>query len=355
MATTTLREESALLAKLVATASVSGQEQHCAAILVDHARALDLDARSTPHGVVVEVAGRATGRTLLYASHIDTVPAGEGWTVDPFEPTVVDGRLIGRGASDAKGPVAAMLYAAHDLARAGGPQRGRLLLIFGFGEETKETSMPRAIVDAGPLDAAVIGEPTSLDIACAQRGLVVAELTARGQQRHAAHDCLAENAIHRLAKALVRLDGLFQDREHPWLGRVTVTPTMLSGGVARNLSPPHAAALLDIRTTPAYSHAEVEDRLSRTLPCEVAICSSRLLPCETPHDSTLLPIARRIAAARCYGSPTSSDWVFLRHLDAIKCGPGDSTESHRPGESIALDQLAAGRRFYWRLATDYLQ
>jgi acetylornithine deacetylase len=354
--TTTLSDETALLAQIVAIPSVSGEEQAVATALRQHASDLGLKAWCNAHGVFIEVGGNAPGPSLAFISHVDTVPPGEGWSRDAFSAAVDNGRLYGRGSSDAKASVAAMLYAAHDLQSSGGPARGRLLTIFGFGEETKATSMPAAVAECGPLDAAVVGEPTSLSLACAQRGLVVAELTATGAQRHAAHSATqGDNAILTLAHDLTRAETLFAEREHALLGRVSVTPTMISGGVARNLTAPSATAVLDIRTTPDWTHDEIEARLHAELRAEVRIASKRLVPCETPGDSRLLTTALQLHAdARQYGSPTCSDWVFVRHLDALKCGPGESSLSHRPDESVELQQVRDARRFYAALAGGYL-
>ena len=122
------------------------------------------------NAVRIEVRGHGTGPTLALASHLDVVPPGAGWTRDPFTPVIEGTRLYGRGSGDAKASVAAMLYAAKDLVDSGGIDAGRLLLLFGYGEETKNTTMGSAVEAAGQIDAAVIGEPTGLDFAIAQRG-----------------------------------------------------------------------------------------------------------------------------------------------------------------------------------------
>src|SRR5690606_32466760 len=129
------------------------------------------------------------------------------------------------------------------------------------------------------------------------------------------------NALTALARDLVLLDGLFDDRAHPVLGRVTVTPTMIEAGVSRNVTPPSARAVLDVRSTPDWTHEEIAERLRARLESEVAVTSARLVPCESPAGSRLAEIVQRVRPeSRAYGSPTCSDWVFLRHADAVKCG-----------------------------------
>lgn len=349
-----------LLAELVATPSVSGSEEAVARRVEQAAQDWGLDVTRDATGVRVEVTGKRPGPTLALVSHLDVVPPGEGWTRDPFTPVTENGRLYGRGSGDAKASVAAMLAAAQDVARQGGPPRGRLLVLLGYGEETRNTSMPDLAASAGSIDAAVVGEPTNLDIAIAQRGLMMVDLVARGDQRHAGYADDGDggghfvNATQRLARDLIALEGVARERAHPVLGHPTITPTMLEAGVGRNVTPPMARAVLDVRTTPAWSHAELTDALRQTLESEVVVTSDRLVPCETPPGSRLLAAALRVRPdARCFGSPTCSDWVFLRNRDAIKCGPGTSRNSHAPDEWVTVSEVSAARVFYARLAEEY--
>ena len=347
--------EIALLSELVAIPSVSGAEESVARFLEETARKAGLDVVRDDASVTIRLDGKATGPTLALISHLDVVPPGEGWTRDPFVPEIEGDRLYGRGSGDAKASVAAMTLAAADV--AGRLSAGRLLVIFGFGEETRHTTMPIAVGRAGAIDAAVVGEPTNLEAAVAQRGLMMADLVARGDQRHAgyAQDGKFTNAITALALDLARLDGIVAERAHPILGVTTVTPTMLSGGVSRNVTPPLAKAVLDVRSTPAWPHDELARALKSRLTGEVIITSDRLVPCETPPGSRLLDAARAVRPAlRTFGSPTCSDWVFVRHADAIKCGPGTSRRSHTPDEYVDLPEVTAARAFYAALAKEYL-
>jgi len=352
-----LPDEIDLLKALVAIPSVSGEEEALAAYVELVAREWGLDVSRDELAVRVQV-GKRAGPTLALVSHLDVVPPGKGWTREPFTPTVEGERLYGRGSGDAKASVAAMLWAAKDLADAQTPLAGRLLVLLGYGEETKHTTMERAVETAGPIDAAVVGEPTNLEFAVAQRGLMMVDLLAEGDQRHAGYaaaDGEFRNAALVLARDLLKLDGLFAGRSHPVLGHTTATPTMLDAGVSRNVTPPVAKAILDIRSTPDWTHDEVAHVLRRSLASNVVVTSQRLVPCETPADSRLLAVARRLRPqATTFGSPTCSDWVFLRHVDAVKCGPGTSRRSHTPDEYVDLPEVSEARRFYADLARDYL-
>ncbi len=354
----TSRAEYQLLSELVSTRSLSGSEEQIARFVEHRARDLGLVATRDDASVTLEVTGAVSGPTLAFISHLDVVPPGEGWTRPAFSATIEGDRLYGRGSGDAKASVAAMMMAAADLEHGGGPARGRLLVILGYSEETRDTTMGTAVKRAGPIDAAVVGEPTNLDIAIAQRGLLMVDLVSHGDQRHAAYaaDEGGVNALVRLGRDLARLNGVFEERAHPVLGVATATPTMLEGGISRNVTPPSAKAVLDIRSTPAWTHEELAGRLQEEMESEVVVTSDRLVPCETPADSPLLRAAEYIRpAARRFGSPTCSDWVFVRHLDAIKCGPGTSRRSHTADEYVDLPEVTAARTFYSRLAEAYLR
>ncbi|HTL06462.1 MAG TPA: M20/M25/M40 family metallo-hydrolase [Gemmatimonadales bacterium] len=344
-----------LLSELVAIPSVSGAEADVAAHLEQVARRASLPVRRDDASVTIALESGRPGPTLALLSHLDVVPPGEGWTRDPFTPVIEGDRLYGRGSGDAKASVAAMTLAAADL--AGKLAQGRLLVILGYAEETRATTMATAVARAGPIDAAIVGEPTNLAAAIAQRGLMMAELVARGDQRHAgyASDGAFTNAITALASDLSRLDGIVAERSHPVLGATTVTPTMLEGGVSRNVTPPVARAVLDIRSTPAWPHGELAAALKQRIAGEFVVTSDRLVPCETPPDSRLLAAARRAAPGLAtFGSPTCSDWVFVRDRDAIKCGPGTSRRSHTADEYVDLPEVSAARAFYARVAQEYL-
>lgn len=349
--------EIALLEELVATPSVSGSEEAVGRLVHAMAEKWGLSVERDDAGVRIEVAGSNSGPTIALVSHLDVVPPGEGWSRDPFVPVIENGKLFGRGSGDAKASVAAMILAARDVAGSGGLDRGRLLVILGYGEETRNTTMPQAVQRSGPIDAAVIGEPTNLDFAVAQRGLMMIDLVARGTQRHAAYanDGGFINSLAVLSRDITRLATLCHDRPHPVLGHPTITPTMVSAGVSRNVTPPVAKAVLDVRSTPSWTHQELAQAITEAVESEVVITSDRLVPCETPAESRLLAAARQARGeATTYGSPTCSDWVFLRHVDAFKCGPGTSKVSHTPDEWVELGEVTAARSFYAGLVRRYL-
>lgn len=335
--------------------SISGNEAPAADLVASTASRLGLDVERDETSVRVSVGDPSRGPTLAFATHLDVVPPGEGWTRDPFVPEIEGDLLYGRGSGDAKASVAAMLYAVADL--AGRPVRGRAMGLFTFGEETRDATMPSAVARIDRLDAAIVGEPTNLQVAIAQRGLMMVDLVAMGDQRHAGYagEGGFRNAITALAAELLKLDGIVGERVHPVLGATTVTPTMLEAGVSRNVTPPSARAVLDIRSTPLWPHDELETVLRERLDCHVAVTSKRLVPVETPRGSRLLAAIQDVVpGVATYGSPTCSDWCFLSHLDAVKVGPGTSRRSHTPDECVDLPEVVAARNLYARVAERFL-
>ena len=302
---------------------------------------------------------------LLLCSHLDVVPPSADH-VAPFEPTRRDGKVYGRGAVDAKASGAAMLAALADLAGAGWtPTDGRLVVALTACEETGRgyngmEQVRREVFgrDLPDVSAALVGEPTELRPCLAQKGLLILEATAHGRTAHAARAHLGDSAITRAARDLVALDGLAFDRRDPLLGLPTVTATVVEGGAARNVVPDRCRFTLDVRSTPAYTHAELAALVAAHLESEVEVYSDRLVPCATPPDAR---IARAVAAAldargrgaEPFGSPTASDWIFLHDVPAVKIGPGRSELSHTSSEHVEVEQLEAAVEVYAAVARAY--
>ena len=344
-----------LLARLVGVQGITANEEAIVSEAAAVARELGLDPEVSPDGVVFAVSGKAPGPTLLFCSHLDTVPEGEGWTVPAFEATIRDGYLYGRGSTDARAACTAILLASAHLARQG-LACGQVIGVLSVGEEGNDPSLPRLLERLDPPDAGIVGEPTQMQIATAQRGLIVLELVASGVQGHAART-EGPNAALTLARDLVFLNELQPPRWHPTLGQVKLTPTRISAGVADNVIPPTAKAMVDVRTTPSYTHAELLDIVSRTVESEVRVLADHWVPCEiTPSDPLVAAARQALPEAKTFASSTTSDWVFLEQkgIPAIKVGPGRSRDSHTADEKIAIADLEAGVAGYIRIAETYL-
>jgi len=336
---------------LVATPSPSGDEGAAAALAA---------ARLTGPGVRLQRVGDSllalagSGPLLLLDTHLDTVPPAPGWTRPPFAATVEGERVFGLGANDAKASVAAMTAAF--LALAGEPLGVTLGLALVAREETDNRGTREVVewlaAQSIEIAFALVGEPTGLDLAIAQKGLLVLELVASGDAAHAAHarQLGARNAAVVLARDLVALDGFELGPADPLLGAATLTPTVVRAGTARNVVPGEASAILDVRTTPASPPAAVTERVRRQAAAEVRVLSDRFAPRAVDAASPLVAaLGRARPEARCYGSATLSDWALLpAGTPAVKVGPGRSERSHTPDEYVLASEILAGAAFYER-------
>jgi acetylornithine deacetylase len=344
-----------LLKELVATPSLSGDEAALAELLVKRARGWGLSPAMMGRNVVIRV-GSEDGPRLLLNSHLDTVAPVAGWPHDPFTPGEEGERISGLGANDAKGCVTAMLVAVAQLAGRESP--GQVVLALTVDEEIGGggDGLETLVAELGRLDAAVIGEPSNLDICCAQKGLLILEVETTGVARHAAHAhrLPGANAITEAARAIAELDGWAPGPEHPLLGPVTCHITTIEGGTRRNVIPDRCVFCLDIRTVDDDSTQRIVDEVTAKTGAEVRIRSDRLRSFSTDPDS---PIARAAQRARpeasVIGSATLSDAVWTRHLPTVKVGPGQTERSHTAGEYVTRSELAEGVVFYVRLIEEY--
>ena len=304
---------------------------------------------------------------LLLASHLDVVPPSADHPFPPFIPTTRDGRVYGRGAVDAKASGAAMLAALARLSTSGWrpPAGGRLVVALTACEETGGgyngmEAMRQSVFGTSLPDvsAALVGEPTELRPCLAQKGLLILTATARGRTAHAARAHLGDNAITRAARDLVALDALTFDRADPLLGLPTATATLVEGGTAKNVVPDRVSFTLDVRSTPAYTHAELAALVGAALESEVSVYSDRLVPCATPASAAVAHAAGGALSAlgmnaEPFGSPTASDWIFLADVPAVKIGPGRSELSHTADEHVEIDQLTRAVDVYAEVARRY--
>ncbi len=345
----------ALLKELIAVASPSGCEARLAALVRQRAGECGLSAEMIGRNVVIR-AGAGNGPTLLLNSHLDTVAPVAGWRQDPFLPRLDGERISGLGANDAKGCVTALLCAV--TAAAAEPLPGRLVLAFTVDEEIGGggEGLEWLIGRLGHLDAAVIGEPTSLDICRAQKGLLILEVTTTGDARHAAHAhrLPGRNAILEAARAVERLEAWQPGHEHPLLGPLTCEVTTIEGGSRRNVIADRCTFCLDLRTVDGIGTAELVRRVQEISGSEVRVRSDRMQPMETSAGSALVAAAQRARPdAELIGSATMSDAVWTRHLPSIKVGPGVTERSHTAGEWITVEELQDGVTFYRQLITEY--
>jgi len=303
--------------------------------------------------------GDAVRPRILLNSHIDTVAAGQGWAHDPWTPQVNQGRISGLGANDAKGCGVAMIEAVLALKRSlddGAKLDGTVVLALTAEEENTGQGLGTILDKLGPLDAALVGEPTGLRPMTAQRGLLILRCEARGRTAHPANTPTdsADNAIHAAAGDIVRITEFNWGPAHALLGAAHAHVTQIAGGVARNVVPDRCEFFVDVRTTPLESHADLTGRVRAHLDCDVCVHSERLVPVETSNDEPIVQaVLRALPGSTPAGSPAMSDMVFLPNVPSVKIGPGESERSHTPNEYVTIDELNAGAAAYERIVLEF--
>jgi acetylornithine deacetylase len=347
-----------LLAELVRIPSVSGEEAACRDRLLAWLRERGVDARAEGRNVVASVEAsrpeRARpGRGLLLCSHIDVVPVGPGWTREPWSGEESGGRIHGRGANDAKASVAAMAAAAASADRA--RLSGRIVLAFVCDEETGGEGLERIAPSLPSFSAAVVGEPTELDVCPGQRGLLRAAVVARGRSAHASRPAEGVNAIEIAARDVLAIQGLALGDPDPVLGPPTLQATMIQGGTRPNVIPGECTVQLDGRTTPGCDNDRMADLVARCVRGEVQVKSKRFRPVVTPPTEEIVATARAASpTGRVRPFAGVSDLFWVRHVPGVVMGPGTSAASHAPDESVEVAQVEAAVRAYGAIVASYL-
>jgi acetylornithine deacetylase len=342
---------------LVETPSPSGREEPLVDALESWLRALGLAPRRLGRNLVLEAGSGPRG--LLLNSHLDTVPACAGWTRAPLAWTREGDRLYGLGANDAKASVTAMIAAFVALAAAlRTSASGRLLLALTCDEETGGQGLEAILHQLPAFDAALVGEPTGLQLCIAQKGLLVLNVTSHGEACHVAHAdrVHATNAIEVAARDILALRAADLSRPHALLGPVSAHATVIRAGERHNVIPDRCEWTIDLRTTPAYTHDELTALIRAALASEVRVKSDRLRPLATDASSAIVQSCRRARpSAPLVGSATLSDAAHLAHVPVVKVGPGETERSHRADEFVLVRELAEGAAFYENAARDYLE
>jgi acetylornithine deacetylase len=332
-----------LLEFLVSIPSISGNEEKIAndlsGILSGEGFRIQREGNSIWYTL-----GRRKRPNLLLLSHLDTVPPCGGWNSHPFKAQVEDGKLTGLGANDAKGSVAAMIMTAREIQHT--DFEGSITFAFVADEERGGEGIRIIKPKLGHIDAALVGEPTGLQVCTAQRGLLILRCTAHGKTSHAAHAHLGENAIQKAARDISRLAAM-EFEAHEDLGVTRAEVTQITGGLARNQVPDRCDFFVDVRTTPNLDHASIAAEIHARLESDVAMHSHRYEPVATNASEVVVRAALEVAGASAgIGSVTTSDWAFLKGIPAVKVGPGDTDRSHRPNEYLLLSELEKGVLFY---------
>ncbi len=281
--------------------------------------------------------------TVLLNSHHDTVKPNPSWTLDPFQPLVQEGKLYGLGSNDAGGCLVSLIATFCHFYDHPGLSYNLVLAATAEEEVSGTDGLEMVLPHLPPISFAVVGEPTQMQMAIAEKGLMVVDCTARGRSGHAARE-EGENAIYKALRDIQWITGYRFPEMSPTLGPVKMSVTIINAGSQHNVVPDTCTFTIDVRTTDKYSNEEVLGVLQKHLQSEVKPRSVRLTPSSIPPDHPVVKAGIALGL-QTYGSPTTSDQALLR-CPSLKMGPGDSARSHTANEYIHLEEIKQGIGMY---------
>ena len=280
--------------------------------------------------------------TLLLNSHHDTVKPNDGYTLDPFDPMIKEGKLLGLGSNDAGASLVALFYAFVHYYETDLP----INLVFAVTAEEEisgSKGLMSILTDLESIDYALVGEPTEMKMAIAEKGLMVLDVYTKGTSGHAANE-LGENAIYKAMEDIAWFQHYDFQRKSSTLGSVNMSVTMIESGYQHNLIPDTCHFVVDVRTTDVYTHAEILGRINQETSSLIRPRSTHLNPSSLSQDHILLQVANRMGIDQ-FGSATLSDQCLMP-FSSVKMGPGLSERSHSPDEFIYLDEIKWGIKGY---------
>ena len=337
-----------LLKKLIEIQSFSSEEDGTALLIENWFVTNDIPFKRTKNNVwATNKYFDKSKPTLLLNSHHDTVKPNSAYTKDPFKAIVEDGKLYGLGSNDAGGCLVSLIatfthfYAQENL-------KYNLVIVASAEEESSGQDGLNSMLSIIPnIDVAIVGEPTLMNLAVAEKGLVVFDAIVKGTPSHAAHPN-NNNSIYNTIDVLQWFKDFKFDKTSKALGDVKMTVTQINAGKQHNVVPAHVDLVVDVRVNDAYSNQEVADILQQNSPCtKITPRSLRL------NSSSISPNHELVKAGiemgrETYGSPTLSDQSVLS-CQSLKLGPGDSTRSHSADEFIYLKEIEEGIKIYVEL------
>tara|TARA_R110002072_G_scaffold293362_1_gene462623 strand:- start:3467 stop:4531 length:1065 start_codon:yes stop_codon:yes gene_type:complete len=338
----------ALLKNLIETPSFSSQENETALLIEDWFLKYQIDYQRTQNNVwAINKEFDESKPTLLLNSHHDTVKPNNGYTKDPFKAIIEDGKLFGLGSNDAGGCLVSLIatftyfYNHKDL-------KYNLIIVASAEEESSGQNGLNSMLSIIPkIDVAIVGEPTLMQLAVAEKGLVVFDAKVKGTPGHAAHPN-NDNAIYNTIAVLDWFQKYQFKKTSESLGDVKMTVSQISAGKQHNAIPAEVDLVVDVRVNDQYSNQEIAAILQKECPC------SSIIPRSLRLNSSSIPIEHELVQAgialgrETYGSPTLSDQSVLS-CPSLKLGPGDSTRSHTADEFIYIQEIEEGIDLYIKL------
>ena len=287
-----------------------------------------------------------TGRpTILLNSHIDTVRPVSGWNNDPFLPEEIDDCLYGLGSNDAGASVVA-LYEAFVLLSAKSQPYNLIFLASAEEEISGVNGVESVLGELPPISFGIVGEPTSMQPAIAEKGLLVLDCICHGKAGHAARN-EGVNAIMKAIQTINCLQGISFPLQSDLLGTVKITTTMINAGTQHNVLPDRCEFTVDVRTNEFYSNHDIYNEIRKIVDCEMIARSFRMNSSRIDPNHPFVQRAGMLGKLP-FGSPTLSDQALM-NFPTIKMGPGDSSRSHTAGEYIRFSEIREAITLYFKL------
>ncbi len=337
------------LKKLIATPSFSSEEDKTAEILIEYIESKGIKVNRIKNNFWIKNDSWSDNKiTILLNSHHDTVKPNKGYTRDPFSPDVEDGTLYGLGSNDAGGSLVSMLATFLRLNDKGELPFNLIWAASAEEETTGKDGIELLLTDLPKIDFGIVGEPSKMEMAIAEKGLMVLDCTAHGKSGHAARN----EGINAIYKAMKDIEW-FMTYEFPKvsevLGKVKMSVTQINAGVQHNVVPKDCSFVVDVRSNELYSNKELHQLIQEHVECEVKARSYRINSTGIALDHPL--IKRGLELGRpYYGSPTTSDKALMP-FPTLKMGPGDSARSHTADEYIHLHEIEEGVELYIQFLT----
>ena len=325
-----------LLKKLIATPSVSRNEKDAADIMEQTIRSYGFEPHREANNIwILDPHYDESRPTLLLNAHIDTVKPVASWTRDPFSPDVEDGVLYGLGSNDCGGGLCSLLQIFRMLTEK--PQHYNLIYLASAEEEVSgKDGITRVLPLLPHIDLAIVGEPTGMNPAVAEKGLMVLDVIAHGKSGHAARN-EGVNAIYEALDDMRWIRDYKFEKVSEFLGPTKMTLTVVNAGTQHNVIPDKCTMLVDIRTNEFYDNEEVFEFIRQHLKSEVKAHSFRLKSSRIDPEH---PLIKKCVAMgmKPFGSPTLSDQALM-HFPSFKLGPGESSRSHSANEFIRISEI----------------
>ncbi|MEK6451647.1 MULTISPECIES: M20 family metallo-hydrolase [unclassified Myroides] len=286
--------------------------------------------------------------TILLNSHHDTVKPNKDYTRDPFKAEIIDGKLFGLGSNDAGGCLVSLIATFLYFYEKEGLKYNFCLAATAEEEISGQNGLEFVIPKLGELEFAIVGEPTQMHLAVAERGLMVLDCIAHGRSGHAARN-EGDNAIFKAIKDIEWFNTFQFPKVSEEFGPIKMSVTMINAGTQHNVVPSTCDFVVDIRVTDAYTNEEVLEIIKQNVTCEVKARSTRLKPSSIAKDHPIVKAGISLGR-ETYGSPTTSDQALLS-IPSLKCGPGDSARSHTADEFVYVQEIKEGIELYIDMLT----